>query len=225
MQSTRALHLPIESSALADLLAASAARHAHLCPRQVLGVRVGLAGAAALDVDVPQTAKRLLVILEMDGCFADGVEVATGCSVGHRTLRVEDYGKVAATFVNTRTGQAVRVSPRLDVRQRASFYLPDEDNRYFAQLRAYQIMPDEELLSIQPVRLVSQVEDLVSRAGVRVNCMVCGEEIINQREIVRFGLTLCLPCAGTSYYQVDVGEWATREPGLFEGVYQVASRS
>jgi formylmethanofuran dehydrogenase subunit E len=45
----------------------------------------------------------LLTILETDGCAADGVSAATGCWVGRRTLRVEDFGKVAATFVDTQT--------------------------------------------------------------------------------------------------------------------------
>jgi len=75
---------------LAQLLAATAARHSHLCPRQALGVRIGLAGAAALGLDLPRRNKRLLAILETDGCFADGIEVATGCTVGHRTLRIEE---------------------------------------------------------------------------------------------------------------------------------------
>lgn len=72
---------------LQPLLERSASRHSHLCPRQILGARIGLAGAAALVLEAPREDKRLLVILETDGCFADGVEAATGCAVGHRTLR------------------------------------------------------------------------------------------------------------------------------------------
>ncbi len=109
-------------ASLSELLSASAARHSHLCPRQVLGVRIALAGIAHLQLDVPRTDKRLLVILEADGCFADGIEVTTGCTLGHRTLRIEDYGKIAATFVDVETERAVRVAPRLDARERASEY-------------------------------------------------------------------------------------------------------
>ena len=187
-------------SSLNDLLDTSAMRHNHLCPRQVLGVRIGLAGAAALALDAPRKNKRLLVITETDGCFADGVEVATGCSVGHRTLRVEDYGKIAATFVDVKTGDAVRVAPRLDARDRACFYAPEEQRHYFAQLKAYQIMPDDELLSLQTVRLATPVEAIISRAGVRVNCESCGEEIVNEREVEVAGTTLCRACAGQAYY-------------------------
>ncbi len=58
----------------------------------------------------PRKDKRLLVIVESDGCFVDGVSVTTGCTVGHRTLRVEDYGKVAATFVDVSSERALRVA-------------------------------------------------------------------------------------------------------------------
>jgi formylmethanofuran dehydrogenase subunit E len=185
---------------LGEILKTCAARHSHLCPRQVLGARIGLAGAHAFDLDMPIRNKCLLVILETDGCFADGIEVATGCSVGHRTLRVEDYGKIAATFVNIRIGKAIRVAPVLDARERAAAYAPGEPRHYFAQLAAYQVMPDTELLSIQEVNLNVSVDELVSRPGVRVNCDLCGEEIINGREIAQGKMTLCQACAHGAYY-------------------------
>ena len=163
---------------------------------------MGLAGATALHMTIPRADKRLLVILETDGCFADGVEVATGCTVGHRTLRVEDYGKIAATFVEVKTGRAVRLTPRLDVRERARYYVPGEVRHYFAQLAGYQRMDDDELFSFQEVKLSLPVEAIVSRAGVRVHCDFCGEEIINEREIYQGDLILCRGCAGLAYYQV-----------------------
>ncbi len=183
------------------ILEKSSSRHRHLCPRQVLGARMGLAGAAALGVDVPQRNKRLLVIVETDGCFADGVAAATGCEMGHRTLRLADYGKIAATFVDVKTGTAVRIFPRSDVRQRAREYAPEERKHYFAQLVGYQRMPEAELLEIRPVTLTTPASEIVSRAGVRVNCALCGEEIINEREIVRDGMVLCRACAGPAYYE------------------------
>ena len=192
---------------LNEILAISVTRHSHLCPRQVLGARIGLAGAAALRLDIPRKDKRLLAILETDGCFADGVEAATGCTVGHRTLRIEDYGKIAATFVDARTGRAVRLAPHLDVRQRACEYGDGETRHYFAQLQAYQIMPEAELLTIQPVQLKIPVEKIVSRAGVRVNCQTCGEEIINEREItIGGGHVLCQACALGGYYTPQLSE-------------------
>jgi len=186
---------------LQALLEKSTVQHSHLCPRQILGVRLGLLGMKFLGFEEPPAKKRLLVIVESDGCFADGVIAATDCTVGHRTLRVEDYGKTAATFVDTITGQAVRVTPALDVRERALVYAPGEPRHYFAQMQAYQIMPDVEMFSVIPVFLDTPVEAIISRPGVRVNCDVCGEEILNERGIHRDGFIFCRTCAGKGYYQ------------------------
>jgi formylmethanofuran dehydrogenase subunit E len=155
----------------------------------------------ALGFDEPPLKKRLLLISETDGCFVDGVIAATSCTVGHRTLRIEDYGKVAVTFVDTKTGRAVRVTPALDVREKANKYAPDEPRHYFAQMQSYQTMPDEEMFTILEVELSTPVKKIVSRPGMRVNCSACGEEIMNEREVTRHGVTLCLSCVGEGYYQ------------------------
>jgi formylmethanofuran dehydrogenase subunit E len=186
---------------LEALLHKSSISHTHLCPRQILGVRIGLAGLKGLGFSEPPAKKQLLVISETDGCFVDGVIAATNCTVGHRTLRVEDYGKVAATFVHIQTGCAIRIVPRLNVRERAFTFVQGEARHYFAQLRAYQIMPDEELLSLQEVALHIPVEEIRSKPGVRVNCCACGEEVINGREVLRGGEVFCRPCVVGRYYQ------------------------
>ncbi len=187
------------------LLHKSNSNHGRLCPRQVLGVRIGLAGGTTLGMEIPRSDKALLVIVETDGCFVSGIMAATSCAVRHRTLRVEDYGKIAATFVNTATGQSVRVFPRPDVRQRAFDFASTEECYYCAQLEGYQRMPDDELLAIEMVRLAVPIVSLISRSGLRVNCDTCGEEIINEREIIREGKTFCRSCAGRGYYN-------TKEP-------------
>jgi formylmethanofuran dehydrogenase subunit E len=61
---------------LVELLAASAALHHHLCPRRVLGVRMGLAGGYRLGLTLPQADKRLLTVVETGGCVIDGLAVA-----------------------------------------------------------------------------------------------------------------------------------------------------
>ncbi len=184
------------------LLDLSMQDHSHLCPRQILGVRMGLAGLSALGFSTPPDKKQLLVITEADGCFADGLSAATNCTVGHRTLRVEDYGKTAATFVDVKTNRAFRVAPALDVRQKAYGYAPSEPRHYFAQMQAYQTMPDEEMFTVTSVMLTTPIEAIISRAGVRVNCDMCGEEIMNEREVKHDGLTLCHTCAHGGYYQM-----------------------
>ena len=189
-------------SPLSDLLQRSCARHDHLCPRQVLGVRIGLAGLSALGLTAPVDKHTALVISETDGCFADGLEVASGATIGHRTLRVNDLGKIAATFVDVQTGRAVRLAPALDARKRALQYAPDESRHYFAQLRAYQEMPDAELLQCRDVVLDPPLGALLSGPALRAICSLCGEEVINERHVLVNGLPVCRTCAGHGYYRL-----------------------
>lgn len=187
---------------LIDLLSESASRHKHLCPRQVLGAQMGLLAARELQIDLPRDDKRLLIIVETDGCFADGLSAATGCSIGHRTLRLIDHGKIAATFIDTQTGQAVRIIPQRESRSTARKYAPFARSRWHAQLEAYQIMPPDELFDIQRVELTLSLDQLLSRPGKKAICDRCGEEIINEREVIQDGQTLCRACAGDSYWQI-----------------------
>jgi formylmethanofuran dehydrogenase subunit E len=184
-----------------ELLKRSSSRHDHLCPRQVLGVRMGLAGLAAIGLPSPMPHKAALVIIETIGCFADGVEVSTGATVGHRTLRVVDQGKIAAVFANVATGQAVRLAPRDGVRQLARKYAPAIKTLYTAQLKGYQVMPEEELFSFQTVELDPPIPDLLSRPGLHAKCSQCGEEISNDRQLCVDGKVLCRTCGGMRYYR------------------------
>lgn len=185
-----------------NLLERSAQLHHHLCPRQVLGVRMGLLGGSLLELEVPQTGKRLLTIAETDGCTTDGLAVSTGCWVGRRSLRVLDFGKVAATFVDTESGRAVRLAPSPDSRRLATTFAPDTATRWEAYLIGYQRVPDEQLFSVAWVQLTQSLEQILSREGHRVACHHCGEEIFNEREVRQDGLILCRACAGARYYTV-----------------------
>jgi formylmethanofuran dehydrogenase subunit E len=163
---------------------------------------MGLAAGRWLGLDVPQSDKRLLTLVETDGCLIDGLAVATGCHVGRRSMVVYDFGKVAATFIDTQSGRAVRIVPSRLSRKLAKSYAPEAESRWHAYLLGYQRMPDEELLTIQEVFLDISLAEILSKDGYRVNCDICGEEIINEREVRREGLTLCRPCAGERYYRL-----------------------
>ena len=186
--------------ALDDLLRESAATHHKLCPRQVLGVRIGLLAGRLLEIPLPQPEKRLLAIAETDGCFVDGLSAATGCYVGRRTLHIEDYGKTAATFVDALTEQAIRIVPQNNIRERSWEYAPAVRNKWEAQLIGYQHIPDELLCRWQQVELLTSMKQIIGQAGRRVSCEICGEEIINEREIVINGQNLCRACASGGYY-------------------------
>ena len=84
---------------LGDLLEESGALHGHLCPGQVLGVRMATLGCRLVGIEEPAASRDLLVYVEIDRCAADAIQAVTGCKLGKRTLKYRDYGKLAATFV------------------------------------------------------------------------------------------------------------------------------
>jgi formylmethanofuran dehydrogenase subunit E len=161
---------------------------------------MGLHGGGLLNVEVPRHDKRMLVLVETEGCFADGIAVATGCWVGRRTLRVVDHGKTAAVFVDTRNGRAIRVAPHRDARGRAVAAVPGVTSRWHAYLSAYQTLPADHLFTAEPVSLTVAVEDLLGQSEVRVECSRCQEEILNGREVVIAGNVVCRTCAGEAYF-------------------------
>ena len=179
----------------------ASAYHGHLCPGQVLGVRMALRGCEELGIALPDEEKRLLAFVEIDRCGSDAVYTVTGCRLGTRSLKYLDYGKLAASFLDMRTGRAVRIAAREDSRERARLYAPHETDRHLQQIQAYQAMPDDELFTVQQVRIQLPEEDLPGAPRRRVACEACAEGISDGREVRRDGRILCRPCAsGTPYY-------------------------
>ena len=178
-----------------ELFKDSSSLHNHQCAGQVLGVRMAMAGCREVDIDEPRGCKKLVVYVEMDRCATDAVQAVTGCSLGKRTLKFLDYGKMAATFVNTETQRAVRVLAKDDARALAPRYAPDAANSREAQKQAYRIMPEAALFSMTAVSLRIPAQEMPGYRGSRVQCEHCGEDINYHREVQRNGRTLCIACA------------------------------
>ncbi len=195
---------PLMQESFSSLLEQSVAVHGHLCPGQVLGVRMSMRGLREVGIWDPKGVdrKKLIVFVEMDRCATDAVQSVTGCSLGKRSMRFFDYGKMAVTFLNTETHTAVRVLAREDSRERARRLFPDITDKYQAQSEAYRIMPDDELFDVTPVEVVLRPEDAPGRPLARVRCDSCGEYVQDMREVRRNGSVLCKPCANGGYYRV-----------------------
>lgn len=178
--------------------------HGHLCAGQVLGVRMSMLGLREIGISDPKgkDRKSIIVFIEMDRCATDAVQSVTGCSLGHRTMKFMDFGKMAATFVNLKTGKAVRVIAKEESRDRAKTYFPAIEDKYKAQLEAYKIMADEELFAMTEVVVAVRPEDMPGRPLRRVRCDSCGEHVQDMREVYRDGKVLCVPCAQGGYYEV-----------------------
>ncbi|MFQ5923445.1 MAG: hypothetical protein ACE5M4_11430 [Anaerolineales bacterium] len=105
-----------------------------------------------------------------------------------------------APSTRERCKQTAHDLSRRFAKQLAHEYAHEAGNKWQAYLLGYQWIPMMDLFSLQYVTLKNPLDWIVSRAGVRANCQVCSEEIINEREVVRDGEVLCRACAGESYY-------------------------
>jgi formylmethanofuran dehydrogenase subunit E len=187
---------------LDDYLVLATQSHGHMCPGQVLGVRMAMLGLKELGIDDPvKHRKRLVTFVEIDRCATDAVGLVTGCRLGKRSLKFLDYGKVAATFVDLEKNRAVRVVARDDSRARAKEMFPELGDASKQQLEAYKVMGDAELFFLQRVKVKLQPEDLPGRPRSRVTCEQCGEGINDGRERRVASRVLCRSCAGESYYE------------------------
>lgn len=186
--------LPLDRELDHALRAAMRLHGGHACAGLVLGTRLALAGARELGLPVPDRQKRLVVAVETDRCAVDAVQSVTGCRPGKRTLRLLDYGKLAATFVDQRSGRAIRVAARGDLRERAGTPA-DRHERYEVQRHAYLEMSEAELFSVREVAFELGQYDQPGPPRSRVACGTCGEEVSDGREVRTEAGTFCRPCA------------------------------
>lgn len=186
------------------LLDESVALHGHLCAGQVIGVRMAMLALSKLGINDPKgrDKKKLYVIVEIDRCATDAIQSVTGCSLGKRTMRHEDLGIMAATFINLLSLQTIRVIAKEESRELSKKYFPEILDKYRQQLLAYKIMPDDELFSVQGVHVSIPEEDLPGKPLSRVVCQKCGDWVQDRREIIQDERILCRGCAKGKYYRI-----------------------
>ncbi len=107
---------------------------------------------------------------------------------------------MAATFVDLKTGSAIRIAAKESSKQRAREMFPEMEKEA-GQQQAYRVLPDDELFERQSVRVEVPPEDLPGFKGPRVVCAECGEGVNFKREVLVNGRTLCRACAGARYYE------------------------
>jgi formylmethanofuran dehydrogenase subunit E len=181
--------------------------HGHMCAGQLLGARMALLGCKLIGVDDPRGAdrKKLIVWVEIDRCMADAVSAVTGVRLGKRSLKYVDYGKVAATFLNTETDRGVRVVALESARTLADERFSDIPEKRQRQFRAYSEAADEELFKVELVSVVLRDFDAPGSPRSRAICAICGEGVNDGREVIGAdGEPICRGCdQGTYYSKMD----------------------
>ncbi len=185
----------MQSADIHEVLQRCVDYHGHFCLGQALGVRIALKG---LELAAPEGDKDLIVFVENDRCIADAVLIATGTRLGRRTLKLVDYGKMAATFVNLARDTAWRVG--LQPFDLADMSKEETKERVLA-------MPDEKLLTWKKVRVRLREEDLPGKPKRIVNCVRCGEKVFDGKDVAGEAGDagpFCVSCLRGAYYEPEV---------------------
>lgn len=175
-----------------------------------MGLRAALAAMEALGVD--RTGDSALVALvELDEnhcatCFADGVQVATGCTFGKGNIRKLHYGKWGLTLIDKKRGKAVRVAPlaaAMERNKQTEFMAlrkkgvpPTQIDPAISEPLVENVMnaPIEALLSVGEVFDYTWHE--APHTFDTVVCEQCGEMVVERNARIKNGKVLCIPCAG-----------------------------
>ena len=190
-----------------DLLREAEIAHGHLCAGQILGVRMAMLGLRRLGIEDPRGTdrKRLVTFIEIDRCATDAIGVVTGCRLGKRALKLRDWGKMAATFVDLRDNKAVRIAARESSKDRARELYPEIEPKNAQQMHAYRERPDAELFAEQWVTGPLDAREMPGYKSPRIACAVCGEGINYDREVRRPSAAsgadeiLCQGCADPAH--------------------------
>jgi formylmethanofuran dehydrogenase subunit E len=212
----REIEEAVAAGDLPRLLEISGLLHGHYCPGSAMGVKA--AARAVRDLGAKSTGmEEIVAIVETNSCFADGVQMVTGCSLGNNGLVYRDFGKTALTLAR-RDGEAVRVAIRPDVNvldrypeAAALFQKVIKERRGTAEedekLRKMWIdvsfavldIPDDEFLKVEKMTIAVPA---YARIFGSARCSVCGESIMEPRARLRDGRPVCLTCSGQDYYQL-----------------------
>lgn len=191
--------------------------HGHYCPGSAMGVKA--AARAVREIKAASTGmEEVLAICETNSCFADGVQMVTGCTLGNNALIYRDFGKTAVTLTH-RGGDAIRVAAKPDglalqdrepeawalftkvITQRQGTPEEEERLRHLWIDTSFKVLefPDDELFTITHLKV-----DVPDYANIftSVICAECGESTMEPRARIKDGKEICLSCSGQAYYQL-----------------------
>ncbi|MGC8932811.1 MAG: FmdE family protein [Candidatus Methanodesulfokora sp.] len=190
--------------------------HGHICPFLVLGLRASEIAMQKLGLtkagEVETVGEEILAIVECNNCFTDGVQVATGCTLGNNSLIYMDVGKNAVTLVKRGEWRGVRVY--IDSEKLRNKYFKKEATELFEKVvvkrqgtsedyeRLRKMWAEngwsmtnvpEEMFKIEEVETAE-----IERAPIleSVKCEKCGELVMKTRIRVVDGKAVCLSCLG-----------------------------
>lgn len=210
---------------LESLLIKAAEIHGHFCPGIALGVLAAANGLVKMGLEskcVDGVMEDLLAIVEINACFADGIQAVSGCTFGNNGLIFRDIGHTAVTFVSrgSKTGLRIRVKPEFKalVEKSAPRFYPlmekvivqrkgsDQELKDFkaeGRKAAFGLIKEDcnKIFAFETVE--PRLPDHAPISPL-VICPKCGEPVLEVKtKNGPDGSKMCLTCAGEKFRQVD----------------------
>lgn len=183
--------------------------HGHKCPAMPMGLRVGAAAMNALGVERAKDGQ-LIALVEIGEahcatCFADGIQMITGCTFGKGNIKKLNYGKWGVTLVDKKSGRAVRVVPKAEAME------ANRKTEFFTKYREKGVpasqVPDEVVAPLVE-RVMNAPEGALLNVGevfeYKVEepphsfdgfvCESCGEMTVEPYGRIRGEKKVCIPC-------------------------------
>lgn len=182
--------------------------HGHVCPGVAIGFRAAQAAIKRLEENRAQD-EEVVSVVENDACYADAVQVLTGCTFGKGNFIYRDNGKMAMTLFSRKTAKGVRVALKAGAFSPDETHMalmqkvmsgkadPDETDRFhalhFKKCCDILEMPEDNLLIIKNVTV-----ELPAKAKIEPSepCSQCNEPTMGTKLEERNGRKICRDCLG-----------------------------
>ncbi len=192
-----------------EYLEAGLKLHGHKCPAMPMGLRAGAAAMNRLGVGRAKD-KELSAVVELGDdhcahCFADGIQMVTGCTFGKGNLQKAGYGKFGVTLVDRGSGHAVRVVPKAEAQARM------KETSFFKEYRMKGVPPSQvpdavvdpliqQLMGAPEEGILTVGRPFPAEGAKRAEtfdsfiCDRCGETVVEKYGRLVGERKVCIPC-------------------------------
>jgi len=185
--------------------------HGHKCPAMPMGLRVGAAAMNKLGIERTGDSEWLALVEIGENhcatCFADGIQVITGCTFGKGNIKRLNYGKWGLTLVNKKTQKGVRVVPKGEAMAK------NKTSAFFSEYRSQGVPPTSvpaEVVDPLIEQVMNAPEEMLLNVGEVFDypyqekkhsfdsfiCEECGEMVVEQYGRVKGNKKVCQVCLG-----------------------------
>jgi len=183
--------------------------HGHKCPAMPMGLRVGAAAMNSLGVNRAKDGQ-LIALIELGEdhcatCFADGIQVITGCTFGKGNIKKLNHGKWGLTLIDRLTGRSIRVVPKAEamLNNKKSEFMQNyrkkgvpasqvPENIVEPLIEMVMNAPDDQILSIGNIYKQEIPPKKESFEGFV--CDICGEMTVEGYGRPLGDKKVCMPC-------------------------------